>query len=190
MTLPEQSSKHNTGLPLPGEPDFLDVPVFLAVGKLRRPHGVHGEMLMDVLTDFPERLQPGLQVYLGESHQPLRLHGCRNYAGALLVTFEEFTDPEAAGKLRNELLYVRTDEIPSLPAGEYYHHQILGISVVSDTGLPLGTIVEILETGANDVCVVRPESGPEILIPLVDAFVLQVDLDARLMRVHLLEGLV
>jgi len=185
MTSSEQSSERNTG-----SPEFSGEPVYLAVGKLRRPHGVRGEILMDVLTDFPERLQPGLQVYVGESRQPWLLHGCRKSSRALLVSFKEVTNPEEASKLRNELLYVRADEIPALPEGEYYHHQILGMSVVNDTGLLLGKVVEILETGANDVCVVRPESGPEILIPLVDEFVLQIDLEVHQIRVHLLDGMI
>ena len=145
---------------------------------------------MDVLTDFPERLQPGLQVYVGESRQPLCLSGCRKHSGALLVFFEGFTNLEAAGRLNNQLVYVEAGEIPNLPEGEYYHHQILGMSVVSDSGLFLGKIVEILETGASDVCVVRPESGAEILIPLADAFVLRIDLAEHEMRVHLLDGMI
>jgi 16S rRNA processing protein RimM len=108
----------------------------------------------------------------------------------LLITFDEYSDPEAAGALRNELLYVRSEDIPHLPEGEYYHHQILGLRVVGENGEGLGTVVDILETGANDVCVVRQESGVEFLLPIVASTVLEIDLDGGFMRVHLLEGLI
>jgi 16S rRNA processing protein RimM len=98
-------------------------------------------------------------------------------------------DRESAGLLRNSLVYVRADEIPALPEGEYYHHQILGLRVVSDQGQMLGTVVEILETGANDVVVIRPEVGREILVPLVNDFILRIDLQAGVLHVRLVEGL-
>jgi len=185
MNLSENKFEQGTGSPgLPGEP------VFLVVGKLRRPHGVHGELWMDVLTDFPERLKPGLTVYAGEDHQVFHIRRCRSYGRSLLVTFEEFSDPDKAGALRNELLSVRSEDIPDLPEGEYYHHQILGLHVVGENGDNLGTVIDILETGANDVCVVRQESGAELLLPIVDATVLEIDLAKGIMRVHLLEGLI
>jgi len=190
MTPIEHRPEQTTGSPPPGEPDLLIPPIFLVVGKLRRPHGIHGEIIMDVLTDFPERLQAGARVYVGADHRLLRIQGCRTTADALLVSFEEYSDRESVGVLRNELLYVRKDEIPTLPEGEYYHHQILGLHVVDEDGVELGTVVDILETGANDVCVVRPERGPEILLPVIESTILQIDLDSGVMRVHLLEGLV
>ncbi len=184
MNLSENTFDPETGSPMPGEP------VFLVVGKLRRPHGVHGELWMDVLTDFPERLLPGLTVYAGENHQALRIHLCRSHGSSLLITFEGFSDPEMSGALRNELVYVRADDIPRLPEGEYYHHQILGLRVVGEDGNDLGTITDILETGANDVCVIRQESGKELLLPMVDSTILEINLAKGVMRVHLLEGLI
>jgi 16S rRNA processing protein RimM len=183
-------SPKNAGSPAPGEPVVFGEPVFLAVGKLRRPHGVRGEFWMDVLTDFPERLKPGVTVFAGENHQVLHISRCRSHGSSLLVTFEELSDPEMAGVLRNEFLYVRSEDIPHLPEGEYYHHQILGLRVVGEKGEGLGRVVDILETGANDVCVVRQDSGAEFLLPIVDSTVLEIDLDKGFMRVHLLEGLI
>ena len=75
----ETGSPKNTSSPAPGEPAFLGEPVFLVVGKLRRPHGVHGELWMDVHTDFPERLKPGLTVYAGENHQVFHIRRCRSH---------------------------------------------------------------------------------------------------------------
>lgn len=177
-------SKRPAGSPPTGEP------VFLVVGKLRRPHGLGGEMLMDVLTDFPERLKPKLTVYAGDNHSPLRIRSCRWHRQAMLIAFDAYRDPETAGELRNCLIYVRSDTLPPLEEGEYYHHQLLGLRVLSDEGQSLGVVAEILETGANDVYVVRSETGPEILMPNIDSVVLEIDLERGKMLVHLLPGLI
>ena len=166
-----------------------DEPLYLAVGKLRRPHGVRGEMLMEVLTDFPERLRPGLTVYVGPRHLALRLRSVRPHGQALLVAFEGYDDRDRAGLLRNMLVTVPASETPPLPEGEFYYHQILGLRVVTDEGEPLGTVTEIMETGANDVFVVTSPEGGEILLPDTKEVVLAIDLENGTMTVHLLPGL-
>jgi 16S rRNA processing protein RimM len=170
----------------PGEGE----PVFLVIGKLRRPHGIQGEILMDVLTDFPERLKKGVIIYMGDQYQPLKIRSSRWQNKAMLLAFDGFMDPETAGQLRNELLYVRADDRPPLPEGEYYHHQLLGLEVVDETGGPLGVLTKILDTGANDVYVVRPARGQEILLPAIDQVILDIDLERKQMKVHILPGLI
>jgi len=162
---------------------------FLVVGKLRRPHGIRGEIILEVLTDFPERLHRGLVVYVGPQHQPLRLRSLRQIEGGLLIAFQGYADREAAGELRNQLVMVRADDRPPLEEGEYYHHQIMGLRVVNEGGQFLGQVVEILETGANDVLVIRPEQGQELLLPMLESTILSVNLDRGELQVHLLPGL-
>ncbi len=173
----------------PGSPQ--GEPLFLAVGKLRRPHGVRGEILLEVLTDFPERFQAGAVVYVGPRRVPLTLRSVRAFRDdLLLVAFEGYADRDAVGVLRNQLVLVPAEEAPPLAEDEVYYHQLLGLQVVTDQGRPLGRLVEILETGANEVYIVRPEEGgPEILLPAIDEVVLKVDLEQGVMVVHLLEGL-
>lgn len=178
------SKPAHTGSLKPDEPDFL------AIGKLRRPHGVHGEIIMEIFTDFPERLHRGSLLYVGESRQEIRLNSIRPNNTTLLVSLEGYTTPETVGIFRNQIVFVPVADRPPLPEGEFYHHQIIGLRVVSDEGQALGVVSEILETGANDVCVVRPLIGSEILLPLIDPVVLQIDLEKREMLVHLLPGLV
>lgn len=144
---------------------------------------------MDVLTDFPERLHSGMTLYAGPQYQPLHLHSLRQHGSAALVTFDGFETPEQAGEWRNQFVYVTAADRPALPEGEYYHHQLIGLKVVSDQGEPLGRVTEILATGATDVYVVRPEIGKEILIPAVDEFIRSVDLERSELRVHLTPGL-
>lgn len=164
-------------------------PVFLAIGKLRRPHGVRGEMLMEVYTDFPEPLQPGVILYVGENHHPLHLNNVRQHKDGLLIAFEEYHTPEQVGELRNQLAMVLAADRPPLPQGEYYHHQLLGLRVVEEDGHLIGKITEVLATGANDVYIVQPENGGEILLPAIDDVILRIDLPRGEMRVHLLAGL-
>ena len=73
---------------------------------------------------------------------------------------------------------------PRLPQGEYYHHQLLGLQVINKEGQLLGTLVEILETGANDVYVVKGESGEEVLLPAIDGVVVGIDLENHTMLVE------
>lgn len=164
-------------------------PVFLAIGKIRRPHGVRGEMLMEIYTDFPERLQAGVILYLGAERHPQRLRSVRPRKDGVLIAFEGYHTPEQVGELRNQLAMVRADDRPPLPQGEYYHHQLIGLRVVDDTGRYLGKIGEVLATGANDVYVVQAEQGGEVLLPAIDEVILQIDLPGGEVRVHLLPGL-
>ena len=168
-----------TGSPQPGEP------VFLAVGFLRRPHGIEGEILMEVLTDFPERLRSEKLVYVGEDHRPMRIAHKRSQDQALLLTFPGIDTPEAAGNLRNQRVYIKADSLPELPEGEYYHHQLLGLKVNDEGGLEIGLLTEIIETGANDVYVATSVEGKEILFPAIESVILGVDLGQNEMRVRL-----
>ena len=164
-------------------------PGLLAVGKLLHLHGVHGEILMEIYTDFPERLVPGIVLYVGTSGESLRLTHQRSHKGGLLMTFEGYATPEAVGQLRNQILFVHADDRPPLVEGEYYHHQLLNLKVTSDAGQSLGVVSGIIETGASDVLVVQPELGPEVLIPIVDSFVQKVDLNSGEIIVHLIPGM-
>jgi 16S rRNA processing protein RimM len=171
----------------PGSPD--GEPEYLAVGFLRRPHGVQGEILMDVHTDFPERLKAGRQLFLGPQHLPVTLAGIRPNGDRMLVRLEGIDTPEAAGRYRNTWLFSRLKDLPPLPEGRYYKHQVLGLDVRDEADRPLGYVTEILETGANDVYVVKDPAGHETLLPAIPEVILEIDMDAGILRVHLLEGL-
>ena len=80
----------------PGSPNFGE-PEFLVVGKLRRPHGLHGDIIMTVWTDFPERLIPGMLLNIGDDHEQLKVRSLRQYRQDLLIAFEGYNDREQAG---------------------------------------------------------------------------------------------
>jgi 16S rRNA processing protein RimM len=165
-------------------------PAFLIAGKVRRPHGVRGEMVVEVYTDFPERLRPKKAIYLGEKHTRMVITSQRMHNEGLLLGFEGITTPEQAGLYRNYTLYVTASDAEELPEGEYYFHELFDLNVVDEAGKPLGILTEIVETGANDVYVVTDADGKEILLPAIPEVVLDVDLDAKTMIVHLLPGLI
>jgi len=170
-----------------GSPD--GEPVYLTVGFLRRPHGVHGEIILDLHTDFPERLKSGRKLFLGEDRKPMTLVSARPHAKGMLIQFKGVETPEDVGQFRNQWVYVQASDVPPLPEGQLYQHELFGFSVVDESDNLLGELVEILETGANDVYVVRDANGREILLPAIPSVILDLDPARRLIRVHLLEGL-
>src|SRR4030095_4123965 len=111
-----------------------------------RPHGLHGDLLMEVYTDFPERLRVGTKVFLGEDHAPITISRIRLHNNGLLLGFKGVDTPEAAGRYPNLLVSVPTKDRPALPEGEYYHHQLIGLRVESEEGKTLGVLAEILVT--------------------------------------------
>jgi 16S rRNA processing protein RimM len=145
---------------------------------------------MDVHTDFPERLKTGKTVFVGDHYQPKVIASLRSHAAGMLVRLRGVKSPEDAGQYRNAWVYVPTADRPALPEGEYYHHQLLGLNVVTDEGHDLGVLVDVLETGANDVYVVRAGDGKETLLPAISPVILEIRLADRQMRVHLLDGLI
>ena len=164
-------------------------PVYLTVGFLRRPHGVSGEIILDLHTDFPERLKSGRKLFLGEERKPMTLVSARPHAKGMLIKLRGIETPEDVGQFRNQWVYVKASDVPPLPEGQLYQHELFGFSVVDESHDLLGELVEILETGANDVYVVRDANGHEILLPAIPSVILELDPARRLIRVHLLEGL-
>jgi len=172
----------NTGSPS-GEP------LYLSVGFLRRPHGLQGEIIMDLHTDFPDRMKSGRKLFVGEEYKPMTLASIRPHQSSLLVKFKGVETTEDAGVFRNQWVFIKAKDAPPLPAGQMYQYELIGFSVVDDKDNSLGKLIEIIETGANDVYIVRDDSGKEILLPAIPSVILDVEAGSRTMRVHLLEGL-
>ncbi len=173
-----RQSNDSTGSPVTGEP------VFLAVGQFRRTHGIKGEIVFEVITDFPERLKRNKVIYVGESHEPMRIIAARNHGRNLLLTIEGYDTVEKVAELRNRMVFSRVDELPRLPKGQYYHHELLGLTVQTSDGALLGKLTDILETRANDVYVITAEDGSETLLPVIEDVILEVDTDKKVMVVN------
>ena len=145
---------------------------------------------MEIYTDFPERIRPGTTVFAGDKYQPLKITRRRPHNNGMILGFEGIDTPEEAGKFRATVAYVPSADRPPLPEGQYYHHEIIGLTVVDESGKELGQLTEIIETGANDVYVVKSTESNDILLPAIQDVILGVDLSARTILVHLLPGLV
>lgn len=170
-----------------------ETPGYLAVGQIVGPHGIRGEVKVEVMTDFPERYQPGTKLYMGKSTEdaaaiPVQIAASRPHQGRVLVTLTSVPDRNAAELLRG--LYLLIPEREAMPLGEHenYMHDLIGLHVETEAGEALGELVEIIVTPANDVYVVAGPLG-EVLIPALRDVVLGVDLDSRVMRVVLPDGL-
>lgn len=162
--------------------------LFLVIGRVAAPRGVRGELRVNIETDAPERFGDLERVLLGEDHVPFRVESAQVHRGQALLTLEGIEDRDAAEAWRGAYVYVLSDDALPLEEGEYYHHQIVGLEVVTEDDEALGRVTEILSTGANDVYVVQGRRG-EVLLPALEGVILRVDLASGRMHVRVPEGL-
>lgn len=165
-------------------------PRYLAIGRVLRPHGVRGELRVELLTAHPEHLVELDTLYLGDAYEPHDVIGVRMHQDLALLRLRGYESRDAADTLRDALLYVAIEDAVPLDADEYYEYQLEGLTVVTDEGETLGEIAEILTApDANDVFVVHGPLG-EILIPVIEDVIITCDLDAGQVVVRLLPGLI
>lgn len=164
---------------------------YLAVGKVIRAHGLHGELSVAVLTEFPERFETMEWVYLGDEFEatPYRLEGYRWHKRNILMTLAGISDRAQAQALRGQYVQIPIEEATALPQGEYYLYQLVGLQVITTAGENLGTVADIIETGANDVFVVEMNDR-QILLPGIPEVVEAIDLAKGQMIVNLIDGLI
>jgi len=160
------------------------------IGKVVALFGVHGELKVRLLTDIPNRFAELDAVYASTDHKRYSIEGVRPYKGEMVVLKLEGIDTaNAAETLRNVDLQIPLSDLAKLPPDSYYQHDILGLSVSTLAGQSLGTIVDILVTGSNDVYVVKTESGRQVLIPAIKQVIKQIDLLRHTMHIDPLPGL-
>lgn len=165
--------------PAPAIPEWSPPPDYLIIGRVAGAHGLRGEFRMVVITNHPGHLRTLRTVYLGDERAPFRVSRMQASAGGkeAIVKLAGIGGPEAVAERRGQLVWIARADAPPLPEGEYYHYQLLGIEVVDEAGAMLGRLAEIIETGANDVYVVRGPAG-ELLLPVIDGVILSVDPEA------------
>ncbi|MEK4435232.1 ribosome maturation factor RimM [Paenibacillus sp. FSL K6-2862] len=166
---------------------------FMNVGKIVNTHGIRGELKIMPLTDFPEvRFAKNAELYLfTPDNHPVMVHveSARLHKNMYIVRLKEYGNINEVEKFKGGIAKVSKENLAELEENEYYFHQIVGCTVVTEEGENLGTISEILTPGANDVWVVKTAAGKEILLPVIDDVVLDVDVNEKLVKVHLMEGL-
>jgi 16S rRNA processing protein RimM len=145
------------------------------VAHVLAPHGIRGELKCHVVTDFPkQRFKRGNTVLLdGQTHT---VQSARVQGQVVLLRLEDVSDRTTAEKFRGQDVLIHVEDAVRLPKGQFYWHQVIGLDVIdATTETSLGRVSDILETGANDVYVVRTTSGREILIPAIKDVVKDID---------------
>jgi 16S rRNA processing protein RimM len=166
-------------------------PRFIAIGRVIRPHGLRGELAVEVLTDFPERFDTIEAIYLGGPQQAdvWQVATTRWHKDRILLTLQGCEDRTTAEGLRGLLVQIPIEEAMPLPEDEYYPYELVGLDVVTVEGEELGRLSKVIFTNANEVYVVVGPRG-QILLPAIADVIDHVDLDTGQMVVRLIEGLV
>lgn len=160
---------------------------YRAVGLVERPRGLKGEIKVLPLTDFPQRFDPGAQVFIDGA--PRKVERSNWQKGRVYLYINGIADRESAESLRGELIEVPEAERPRTSEPFWYLDEIEGLRVLDGEGTALGTIREVLQTGANDVYIVDRGEQRDLLVPALRDVVLAVDLNAGTMTVDLPDGL-
>jgi 16S rRNA processing protein RimM len=163
----------------------------LVVGRVTRPHGIAGEVKVELAPEYAGALDGIRRVFIGDADQQpqaCRVLASRSHQGAVLLKLDCSATRNDAEALRGSRVSIRLTDLPKLSVGAYYSHDLIGLNVVRETGEALGTLAEVLATGSNDVYVVKTASG-EVLLPALESVVRAVDLTARRMTVIVPEGL-
>jgi 16S rRNA processing protein RimM len=164
-------------------PSFDDL---VAIGRIVRPQGRKGEIIADVLSDRPDRFPRLRRAFVGTpggDGREVTVASTWPHKGRFVLKLEGVDSIEAAERFRGLELRIPEEELEPLPAGSFYHHQLVGLDVAVVGGRALGAVESILETGAEaKVLVVRGPEG-ESLIPFAEGFVSRVDLAARRIEV-------
>ena len=157
-------------------------------------HGLTGELRVELHTDFPERFAPGTTILLGEGLRSYAIEGAREHKGMILLVLAGVTDRTAAEELRGEGLFIPETAAMPLADGNFWVHDIIGLAVVDETGLSIGRVTDVLQTGANDVYIIAPTEtinrGKELLIPATAEVVQRVDVAGGTMTIRLIPGLI
>lgn len=165
--------------------------MLITIGKVLKPWGIKGEIKIESLTDFPERFKQVRRVFLVSpkgTEKSCAMRSVRYSGSAPLLLLDGFDTPEQAKTITGWLIKIPEEEAIPLPKGQYYWFELLGMEVFAEDGEKLGSIIDIFETGSNDVYVIK-HNGKEVYIPATREIVKNVDTKARTMIIHLMEGL-
>jgi 16S rRNA processing protein RimM len=172
-----------------------DPPARIVVGRIVKPHGIQGEVVVEVLSDAAERFARGSTFEAGDpaadsegARRTLTVGSTRDDRGRLLIRFAEVRDRAAAEAARGLLLSIAHDDAAPLPEGTFYDWQLEGLDVEDEDGGRLGTLARVEPAPAQDLWVVDTGDG-EVMVPAVDEFVRRVDLERGKIVLHVIPGL-
>lgn len=168
----------------------------LQVGVISSMHGVHGEVKVFPTTSDAGRYKKLKEVLLDtgknmkESEMiTLKLKGVKFFKQFVIVKFEGYDNPNDIEKYKGKPIYVTRDNAVKLEKDEYFVADLYDIDVYEENDKKLGTLVDVIETGSNDVYTIKCEDGTELLLPAIKQCILDVDIKNRKMIVHVMDGL-
>lgn len=161
---------------------------FLEAGKIVTTHGIRGEVKVMPYTDTPELLCEFDRLFIGKNRDEINVTRARVFKNTVIMKLEGIDTPEDAEKLRNKLLYMHRDDL-ELDDDTYFIQDLIGLEVSdADSGKVYGKITDVMQTGANDVYVIKGDDR-EYLVPAIADVVVSTDIDVGTMTIRPLEGL-
>lgn len=164
----------------------------LRVGVISSTHGIRGEVKVFPTTDDPNRFMNLKKVILdtGKEQIEMEITGVRFFKQMVIVKFKGYDNINDIEKYKGKDLLITRENAVKLEEGEYFIFDLIGCTVVTDEGEDFGTLVEVLQTGANDVYVVKTKEGKEVLLPNIESCILDVNIKEKKITAHIMEGLV
>lgn len=163
----------------------------LKVGIISSTHGIRGQVKVYPTTDDMDRFDDLKNIVLdtGKEHINLEIENVKYFKNQVILKFKGIDDINDIEKYKGKDLLVTREDAVQLQENEFFIVDLIGASVITDQDVELGTLTDVMKTGANDVYVVEDKDGKEILLPAIKECILGVNLDEHLIRVHIMDGL-
>lgn len=163
----------------------------LEVGKIVNTHGLRGDVKVVAWTDYPEVFEDIETVYIKKKneYEKLDITNIKYQKNNLIVKFAQIKDINEAEKYKNFVLYCERANLGELPEGVYYIADLIGSKIVTEDGESIGTVIDVFNTGSNDIYEVKREEKKNMLIPVIDNVVRKIDIENKTITVSLMDGL-
>ena len=164
---------------------------YLRVGVISNTHGIRGEVKVYPTTDDIKRFDYLKEAVIDTGKEYINVHvtGAKYFKNMVILKFQEFDNINQVLPYKGmDLLVTRENAIP-LGEGEYFIADLLGCKVITDQGENLGEVINVLQTGANGVYVVKTPDGKEVLLPVIDECILEKNIKNKMIKVHIMKGL-
>ena len=154
---------------------------FLEVGKIINTHGLRGDVKIVTWTDYPEDFEEIDKVYIKRKtgDEVLTITNVKYQKNNIIVKFKEIADINEAEKYKNLVVWADREDLPELPEGAHYIADLIGLDIVDEYGNKIGKLVDVFNTGANDIYDVKRDGKKNLLLPVIDEVVKDIDLDAK-----------
>lgn len=163
----------------------------LQVGVISSTHGIKGEVKVFPTTDDPNRFKKLKEIILdtGKEQITLKIEGVKFFKQFVILKFKDIDDINEIEKYKGKSLLVTRENAVPLMENEYFIADLIGLTIIDEEDKEFGILKDVLQTGANDVYVIGMKSGGEVLVPAIKECILNVELEKKTMKIHLLEGL-